>query len=60
MHVWLVAWGTSDENFTVFMKELGFPWSSQQKCFRDVYSLLSFINFAGLVTGILLIEEPLP
>lgn len=60
MHVWLVAQGASEENFAVFVKEFGFPWSSQQKCSREVSSLFSFIEFSRPVAGILLMEEPLP
>lgn len=43
MHVWLVAQGASEENFSVFMKELEFPWSSQQKCSGK--SFLCFHSF---------------
>lgn len=55
-----MAQGASEENFAVFMKEFGFPWSSQQKCSREVSSLFSFIEFARPVAGILLTEELLP
>lgn len=53
MHVLLVAQGAGEEDFAVFMKEFGFPWSSQQKRSREVSSLLSFIEFTGLVAGML-------
>jgi len=51
MHVRLVALGDSEEKFAVFVKVFEFPWSSQQKCSKEVSSVLSFIEFTRPVIG---------